>query len=50
MIVCHSKGTVEFKKNGKLIHEPFPIGNYDMTKIRACVDLCDYGDKIVFLR
>ena len=50
MIVCHSKGTVEFKKNGKLIHEPFPIGNFDMMKIRACVDLCDYGDKVIFLR
>jgi hypothetical protein len=49
MIVCHSKRNIEFKKNGKLIHV-FDIGNCDMMKIRACVDLCDYGDKIIFLR
>ena len=50
MIISNSSNILEFRKNGKCLYEPFVLSNYDNSKIRACVDLCDYGDKVQFLR
>ena len=50
MIISNSSNILEFRKNGKCLYEPFDLSNYDNSKIRACVDLSDYGDKVQFLR
>ena len=41
---------IEFRRNGKLMHDGFPFGkNFNVKKIRACVDMCDCGDEVMFL-
>jgi hypothetical protein len=50
LIISNSTNYLEFRKNGKCLYEPFNLSNFDNSKIRACVDLCDYGDKVEFLR
>ena len=49
-IVDIKMGVIEFRRNGKLMHDGFPFGkNFNVKKIRACVDMCDCGDEVMFL-
>ena len=50
VIVDIKMGVIEFRRNGKLMHDGFPLGkNFNVKKIRACVDMCDCGDEVMFL-
>ena len=50
VIVDIKMGVIEFRRNGKLMHDGFPFGkNFNVKKIRACVDMCDCGDEVMFL-